>query len=65
MLEVAVVRTLSVETDAALGHLSAASGLVQVGQRLFVVADDEHMLALFDLSGARRPAASALRRRTA
>lgn len=51
MLEVRVVRTLSVETDAALSHLSAASGLVQVGQRLYVVADDEHTLALFDVSG--------------
>ncbi|WP_457423548.1 DUF6929 family protein [Roseateles sp. P5_E7] len=53
MLEVRVVRTLSVETNAAPGHLSAASGLVQVGQRLFVVADDEHTLAAFDLSGDR------------
>lgn len=53
MLEVRVVRTLSVETGAAPGHLSAASGLVQAGQRLFVVADDEHMLAVFDLSGDR------------
>ncbi|MFG6430994.1 DUF6929 family protein [Roseateles sp. LYH14W] len=51
MLEVRVVRTLSVEADAAPDHLSAASGLVQVGQRLFVVADDEHMLAVFELSG--------------
>lgn len=51
MLEVRVVRTLSVETDAALGHLSAASSLVQVGRRLFVVADDEHTLAVFDLAG--------------
>lgn len=31
-------------------HLSAASGLVKVGHRLFVVADDEHHLAVFDLS---------------
>lgn len=53
MLEVRVVRTLSIETGAALGHLSAASGLVQARQRLFVVADDEHMLAVFDLSGER------------
>lgn len=53
MLEVRVVRTLSVETDAAPGHLSAASGLVQMGQRLFVVADDEHTLAVFDFSGER------------
>jgi hypothetical protein len=51
MLKVRVVRTLSVETNAALGHLSAASGLVQLGQRLFVVADDEHALAAFDLGG--------------
>lgn len=53
MLKVRVVRTLSVETNAALGHLSAASSLVQVGQRLFVVADDEHTLAVFGLSGDR------------
>ncbi|KQW41280.1 MULTISPECIES: hypothetical protein [unclassified Roseateles] len=51
MLKVRVARTLSVETNAALGHLSAASGLVQLGQRLFVVADDEHTLAAFDLGG--------------
>lgn len=51
MLEVQVARTLSVGTDAALGHVSAASGLVQVGRRLFVVADDEHTLAVFDLAG--------------
>jgi hypothetical protein len=51
MLEVQVVRTLSIETDAALGHLSAASSLVQLGQRLFVVADDEHTLAVFDVGG--------------
>jgi hypothetical protein len=53
MLEVRVVRTLSVEADAALGHISAASGLVQVEQGLFVVADDEHMLAVFDLASER------------
>ncbi len=32
-----------------LGHLGAASGLVRLGQRLFVVADDEHHLGSFDL----------------
>jgi hypothetical protein len=32
-----------------LTHLSAASGLVQLGHRLFVVADDEHHLGVFDL----------------
>jgi len=51
MLKVRVVRTVSVETDAALSHLSAASGLVQVGQRLFVVADDEPTLGVFDATG--------------
>lgn len=31
-------------------HLSAASGVAKVGQRLFVVADDEHSLGVFDLA---------------
>ena len=31
-------------------HVSAASGLVRLGQRLFVVADDENHLTVFDLS---------------
>ena len=31
-------------------HLSAASRLVKLGNRLFVVADDEHHLAMFNLS---------------
>ena len=53
MLETRLVRELLV--DAAAGsagqaHLSAASGLVKLGNRLFVVADDEHHLAMFDLS---------------
>jgi len=30
-------------------HLSAASGLVQVGAHLYVVADDEHHLGIFDV----------------
>ena len=53
MLETRIVRELVVD-DAACGagqaHLSAASGLVKLGNRLFVVADDEHHLAVFDLS---------------
>jgi len=53
MLEVQVVRTLPVEANAAQSHLSAASGLVQFGHRLFVVADDEHTLAVFDLASER------------
>jgi hypothetical protein len=36
--------------DPAGAHLSAASGLVRVGQNLFVVADDELGLGVFDLS---------------
>ena len=31
-------------------HLSAASGLVRIGNRLYVVADDENSLGIFDLS---------------
>jgi hypothetical protein len=42
--------TLSRATKAAQPlHVSAASGLVRIGQRLYVVADDENMLAVFDL----------------
>lgn len=50
MLETQIVRELVVEDAAGTAgqsHLSAASGLVQLGQRLFVVADDEHHLAMF------------------
>lgn len=36
--------------DAAPRHVSAASGMVRVGHRLFVVADDELCLSAFDLS---------------
>lgn len=34
-----------------LGHLSAASGLVRLGDTLYVVADDEHHLGSFELDG--------------
>ncbi len=53
MLEARVIRELLVDDSAgSLGqaHLSAASGLVKSGNRLFVVTDDEHHLAMFDLS---------------
>lgn len=53
MLETRIVRELLVDAVAGIAgqpHLSAASGLVTSGQRLFVVADDEHHLAMFDLS---------------
>ncbi len=53
MLETRIVRELVVDAAAGIAgqtHLSAASGLVKLGKRLFVVADDEHHLAMFDLS---------------
>ena len=50
MLEVHVVRELVVAGTGEWHHLSAASGLVKVEQRVFVVADDENQLGLFDLS---------------
>jgi hypothetical protein len=33
-------------------HLSAASGLVQVGRRLYIVADDEHHIGILDQDSA-------------
>ncbi len=53
MLETRIVRELVVDEaagSAEQAHLSAASGLVKLGNRLFVVADDENHLAMFDLS---------------
>lgn len=53
MLETRIVRELVVDDaagSAGLAHLSAASGLVKLSNRLFVVADDERHLAMFDLS---------------
>lgn len=44
-LQTTPVRSLQL----ASGHLSAASGLVVVGDRAYVVADDEHALGVFDL----------------
>ncbi len=56
MLEARIIRELLVDklVDTSAGntgqsHLSAASGLVQLGNHLFVVADDDHHLAVFDL----------------
>lgn len=48
------LRDLTVETALPSGHrfLSAASGLVVCGARLYVVADDALCLAQFDLDGA-------------
>ncbi len=60
MLDVKVLRelTFSAAMNAVRpAHLSAASGLVRIGQRLYVVADDENALAVFDL-GDDRPGSS-------
>jgi hypothetical protein len=51
MLNPQVLAMLSVDDAAGPRHVSAASGLVRLGQRLYVVADDEHQLAMFDLGG--------------
>lgn len=47
------IRELTVEAVLASGHafLSAASGMVVHGSKLYVVADDAHCLAVFDLDG--------------
>lgn len=53
MLGTRLVREMGVRRGAGTEsacHLSAASGLVRLGHRLFVVADDENHLATFDLS---------------
>mgnify|MGYP000210730550 CR=1 FL=1 len=59
MLQARVVRELFT-TGAADANdvvpLSAASGLVSVGSRLFVIADDENHLAVFDLTEPRHGA---------
>lgn len=56
VIDVRIVRELAVtglkdhSDHPAPSRLSAASGLVRIGQRLYVVADDEHGLGVFDLS---------------
>jgi hypothetical protein len=53
MLETRIIRQLVVNDAAGIvgqAHLSTASGLVKLGNRLFVLADDEHHLATFDLT---------------
>ena len=50
MLDVHRIRALTIDPHAhprGLPHLSAASGLVCAHQRVYVVADDEHHLAVF------------------
>jgi len=41
--------------DGKPGHLSAASGVVKLGNRVFVVADDEYNLAEFSLDNPNQP----------
>jgi hypothetical protein len=50
MLNLTLVRTLTLATPTQSGrpaYLSAASGLVHVGNKLYVVADDENYLGIF------------------
>lgn len=48
MLQTRALRALNLAPDAGADHVSAASGLVSLGERVAVVADDELFLALFD-----------------
>lgn len=52
-MQLNLIRDLMVETPLPSGHafLSAASGMVVHGSILYVVADDAHCLAIFDLHG--------------
>lgn len=55
MIEPTVLRTLTLREPSRPGrpaHVSAASGLVRVGDRLYVAVDDENHLAVFDAEGA-------------
>ena len=54
MIQLTELKTLLLKQSAQPNrpmHLSAASGLVQVGSWLYVVADDELHLAQFSLEG--------------
>src|SRR5688572_22963595 len=54
MIHAKKLRQLDLAEPVQLGrpsYLSAASGLVHVGHRLYVVADDENHLAVFDDEG--------------
>ena len=56
MIEIRTLRELIVSSQSVNGssaHVSAASGLVRLGQRLYVVADDDNHLAMFDLRDER------------
>ncbi|MEO6745493.1 MAG: hypothetical protein ABIS28_09535 [Caldimonas sp.] len=53
-LDVRVLRELTLDPAThprGIGHVSAASGLVRVGDRYCVIADDEQHLAVFDIAG--------------
>ena len=53
MLELTRLRTLEIRESSAPGrpaHLSAASGLVRLGPRFYVVADDEYHLGIFPVA---------------
>jgi len=55
MIRLEKLRELALRTAPAPGrprHLSAASGLVRVEDRLYVIADDEHQLGVFSAEGS-------------
>ena len=55
LIPLARLRTLDIEAPSSAGrqaHLSAASGLVRAGRFLYVIADDELHLGVFDADGA-------------
>ena len=57
MLALRKIRSLDLKETAQEGrkpHLSAASGLVRAGSRLYVIADDELSIAVFD-AGHEKP----------
>lgn len=51
MIHTRTLRTLTLEPSTGRAHVSAASGLVALGRFLYVVADDEHALAVFPADG--------------
>ena len=52
MITTKLLRTLTLSQDAS-PHLSAASGMVAVGDFLYVVADDENYLGVFNRADTR------------
>lgn len=51
MIQTTTLRALTLDPASGRTHISAASGLVAAGRFLYVVADDEHALAVFCANG--------------